>query len=91
MKRTDTKIPLLVLAQVLGVGLIGAIPILFVAINQIRRACGDRLFGSREHFCASRELWTWLLSLPHWIQLSIPVVALASFMLVRRFALKIAS
>ena len=91
MKRPGPGIPLRVLAPTFAIGIIAAIPMLFVAINQIKRACGDRLFGSREHFCSSGELWTWLLSLPHWIQLSIPVAAIASIILVRRLALKIAS
>jgi len=59
------RIPLLVLVQTVAVGLVAAIPILFVGINQLRRACGSALFGSREHFCTAPDLWTWCVSAPH--------------------------
>lgn len=68
MKHRGPGLPLRVLLPTLAMGLIGAIPMLFVGSSQLRRACGDRLFGSREHLCSSRELWAALLSLPFWIQ-----------------------
>jgi hypothetical protein len=71
MKSAQAKIPFSVLAQALAVALIVGIPFLFVAISQMRRACGSRLFGSREYFCSTQELGRWLLSLSDWSQLLI--------------------
>ena len=79
MKSAPAKIPSWVLAQALGVAAIVGTPVLFVGFNQIRRACGDRLFGSREHFCSAHELSRWLVSLPGW---SYPVVAIVAIGLV---------
>ncbi len=77
------KIPVLVLVQTVAIGLVAAIPILFVGINQLRRACGSALFGSREHFCSGRDLYTWFVTFPHWIYWSVPVVAMIAFAIMR--------
>lgn len=67
MTRARTRIPLSVLVQALGLASIVGIPVFFVAISQLRRACGSSLFGSRQHFCSAAEVGHWMLSLPGWI------------------------
>ena len=91
MKSPRTKIPLSVLAQTFGIAIAGGIPVLFIAFSQIRRACGDRLFGSREHFCSAHETWTWFLSLPGWSYWILAVVAGTGIAIMRWFLRKIAS
>jgi hypothetical protein len=91
VKTAPAKIPPLLLLQALGLSLIVGIPVLFVAFNQIRRACGNQLFGSREHFCSAHELGRWLLSFPGWTYCILAVSAFVVFLLTRLFLRRIAS
>jgi hypothetical protein len=80
-----------VLAQALGVAIIVGTPVIFVAFNQIRRACGDRMFGSREHFCSAHELWAWWRSLPAWSPAVALIMTIAALAMTRWWIRKIAS
>jgi hypothetical protein len=91
MKPKQVKPPLSVLAQALGVAIIVGTPVIFVAFNQIRRACGDRMFGSREHFCSAHELWLWWWSLPGWSPAVALIVIVATIAMTRWWIRKIAS
>ena len=91
MTRRSSRIPISVLVQALCLASIVGIPVLFVAINQVRRACGNSLFGTREHFCSAAEVGSWMLSLPTWIPVMIGAAIVSGVLLVRRFLHKIAS
>ena len=91
MKKSPAGIPLRVLAPALGIAAIVGIPFLFVAINQMRRACGKDLFGSRRHFCSAPELAHWLLALPAVAQLGIVATIVAIALLVRGLLRKLAA
>jgi len=77
--------------QALGLASIVGIPVLFVAINQVRRACGNSLFGTRQHFWSLAELERWVPTLPVWILLTAGVTIVGGALLARRFLRKIAS
>ncbi|MEO7756786.1 MAG: hypothetical protein ABIS07_09420 [Dokdonella sp.] len=66
-------------------------PVFFVAFNQIRRACGSSLWGSREHFCSACDLWIWLLTFPGWTYWIFPLAIIAVLALIRRFLHGLAS
>lgn len=91
MKNSSAGIPLRVLAPALGIAAIVGIPFLFVAINQVRRACGKDLFGSRQHFCSAPELAQWLLALPALAQLGIVATIVAIALLVRELLRRLAA
>jgi hypothetical protein len=91
VKKSSARIPLRVLAPALGIAAIVGIPFLFVAINQVRRACGKNLFGSRQHFCSASELARWLAALPASAQLGIVVTIVAIALLVRGLLRRLAA
>ncbi len=91
MKKPPAGIPWQVRAQTVCVAAIVGIPFLFVAINQVRRACGMSLFGSRQYFCSASELTHWLLALPALAQLGIVVAIVAIAMLVRGLLRRLAA
>ena len=91
MKGSSTAIPLRVLGHALGIAVIVGIPFLFVAINQVRRACGKDLFGSRQHFCSASELARWLLVLPALAQLGIVATIVAIAVLARGLLRRLAA
>ncbi|MBA8887895.1 hypothetical protein FHW12_002119 [Dokdonella fugitiva] len=91
MKGSSTAIPLRVLAHALGIAAIVGIPFLFVAVNQVRRACGEHLFGSRQDFCSASELARWLLALPALAQLGIVATIVAIAVLVRGLLRRLAA
>ncbi|MEO5558237.1 MAG: hypothetical protein ABIO49_00995 [Dokdonella sp.] len=91
MNRAPLKVPLPVLVQGLALGIVVGTPVLFIAFNQVRRACGSRLWGSREHFCSAHDLWIWLLSFPAWSYGIFPLAIIAVLALIRRFLRGLAS
>jgi len=91
MTRAPARIPLPVLMQALGLASIVGIPVLFVAINQVRRTCGNRLFGTRQHFCSAAELERWVPTLPGWIPMMAGVAVIGGVLLARRFLRRVAS
>lgn len=91
MTRAPARIPLSVLMQALGLACIVGIPVLFVAISQLRRACGNGLFGTRQHFCSVAELVRWLPTLPVWIPVAAGVAIFGGALLARRFLRRVAS
>ena len=91
MTRAPATIPLWVLVQALGLASIVGIPVLFVAINQVRRACGSGLFGTRQHFCSAAELASWLPTLSGWILAAAGVILIGGALLARRFLRRLAS
>jgi|GEM_PF-1901411 len=91
MTQAPARIPLSVLLQALGLASIVGIPVLFVAINQVRRACGNGLFGTRQHFCSAAELASWLPTLSGWILGTAGVILVGGALLARRFLRTIAS
>ena len=78
MTRLSPRIPLSVLMPALGLASIAGIPVLFVAVNQVRRVCGSDLFGSRQHFCSAVEVGRWMQSLPGWIPMMIVAVVIGA-------------
>ncbi|MEO5624973.1 MAG: hypothetical protein ABIQ70_03050 [Dokdonella sp.] len=91
MNRAPSKVPLPVLVQGLALAIVVGTPVLFVAFNQIRRACGSSLWGSREHFCSAHDLWIWLLSFPGWSYWVLPIAIITVLALTRRFLRGLAS
>ncbi|MEO5559956.1 MAG: hypothetical protein ABIR10_09785 [Dokdonella sp.] len=84
MNRAPSKVPLSVLVQGLALSIIVGTPVLFVAFNQIRRACGSTLWGSRDHFCSAHDLWIWWLSFPGWSYWIFTLAIIAVLVLARR-------
>lgn len=91
MTRVPAKIPPWVLIQTLGLVCIVGIPVLFVAINQIRRACGSDLFGTRQHFCSVAEFARWVPTLPGWASILAGVAIISGVLLARRFLRRVTS
>lgn len=91
MNRAPSKLPLLVLAQGLALAIVVGTPVLFVAFNQVRRACGSSLWGSREHFCSAHDQWIWVLSFPAWSYAIFPLAIIVVVALIRRFLGRLAS
>jgi len=91
MTHAPARIPLSVLLQALGLACIVGIPVLFVGINQIRRACGNSLFGTRQHFCSAAEFVRWVLTLPSWASIVAGVAIIGGVLLARKFLRRVTS